>query len=177
MKAKKESSDETLTSGSDDEEYAMAVRKIKKFFRRNGKFVWQPREENKSFQQRDEKKGKRDQKCFRCSDLNHLIGDCPKQYRKKYQKAFIEGSWSDSENEAKDKTNNKTCLMAQSSNKGHGSTLLGSMSRKDDQNGTEHVPSPPLSSRLDFVFTRKKLIHNSIDESKKPFLKPSPKAV
>ncbi|GKC11663.1 zf-CCHC domain-containing protein [Tanacetum coccineum] len=59
LKAKKESSDdETSTSGSDDEEYAMAVRKFKKFFRRKGKFVWQPREEKKSYRQRDEKKGK-----------------------------------------------------------------------------------------------------------------------
>ncbi|GKE48012.1 hypothetical protein Tco_1479270, partial [Tanacetum coccineum] len=48
LKAKKESSDdETLTYGSDDEEYAMAVRNFKKFFRRKGKFVWQPREERK----------------------------------------------------------------------------------------------------------------------------------
>ncbi|GJW90041.1 hypothetical protein Tco_0167594 [Tanacetum coccineum] len=42
--------------------------------------------------------------------------------------------------------------------------------------GTEHVFSPPMSSRSDFVITRKKLIHNSIDESKKPSLKPSPKS-
>nr|GEY29333.1 hypothetical protein [Tanacetum cinerariifolium] len=49
LKAKKESSDdETLTPGSDDEEYAMAVRNHKKFFRRNGKFIWQPRDERKS---------------------------------------------------------------------------------------------------------------------------------
>nr|GEW25188.1 protein zinc/cadmium/lead-transporting P-type ATPase [Tanacetum cinerariifolium] len=82
LKAKKESSDdETSTSGSDDEEYAMAVRNFKKFFRREGKFVRQPREEKKSFQQRDEKKGKSDQKCFRCGDPNHLIGDCPKPPR------------------------------------------------------------------------------------------------
>nr|GEZ77273.1 UBN2 domain-containing protein [Tanacetum cinerariifolium] len=40
LKAKKESSDdETLTSGSDDEEYAMALRNYKKFFKRKGKFV------------------------------------------------------------------------------------------------------------------------------------------
>nr|GEW06285.1 zf-CCHC domain-containing protein/UBN2 domain-containing protein [Tanacetum cinerariifolium] len=46
LKGKKESSDdETLTSKSDDEEYAMAVRNFKKVFRRNGKFVRQPREE------------------------------------------------------------------------------------------------------------------------------------
>ncbi|GJT72572.1 zf-CCHC domain-containing protein [Tanacetum coccineum] len=117
LKAKKESSDdETLTSRSNDEEYAMAVRKFKKFFRRKGKFVRQPREEKKSFRQRDEKKGKSDRKCFRCGDQNHLIGDCPKPSRNKDQKAFIGGSWSDSENNAEDKTNDETCLMAQSSN-------------------------------------------------------------
>ncbi|GKE22149.1 hypothetical protein Tco_1433661, partial [Tanacetum coccineum] len=117
LKAKKESSDdETSTSGSDDEEYAMVVRNLKKFFRRKGKFVRQPREEKKSFRQRDEKKGKSDRKWFRCGDPNHLIGNCPKQSRNKDQKAFIGGSWSDSENDAEDKTNNETCLMAQSSN-------------------------------------------------------------
>ncbi|GJR71045.1 zf-CCHC domain-containing protein [Tanacetum coccineum] len=95
LKAKKESSDdETLTSRSDDEEYAMAVRNFKKFFRRKGKFVRQPREEKKSFRQRDEKKKKSDRKCFRCGDPNHLIGDCPSH--NKDQKAFIGGSWSDS---------------------------------------------------------------------------------
>ncbi|GJS54826.1 zf-CCHC domain-containing protein [Tanacetum coccineum] len=275
----------------------------------------------KSFRQRDEKKGKSDRKCFRCGDPSHLIGDCPKTSRNKDQKAFIGGSWSDSENDAEDKTNDETCLMAQSSNevtlnsscysdnassldndnmqieydslceislkiinknkilktkrdllekeilelnekikklerskeiemackscdelklenaklketqvkfvkfdksanslremlnnqkspsckiglgfdsgkastsgtktmsfvgssaekvtdgstiKGHGSTVPGSVSRKDDQKGTEHVFSPPLSSRSDFVITRRKLIHNSIEESKKPSLK------
>ncbi|GJY83738.1 zf-CCHC domain-containing protein [Tanacetum coccineum] len=93
LKAKKESSDdETSTSGSDDEEYAMAVRNFKKFFRRKGKFVRQPREEKKSFRQRDEKKGNSDRKCFRCGDPNHLIGDCPKPSRNKDQKALIGGS-------------------------------------------------------------------------------------
>ncbi|GKC62504.1 retrovirus-related pol polyprotein from transposon TNT 1-94, partial [Tanacetum coccineum] len=117
LKSKKESSDdETLTSRSDDEEYAMAVRNFKKFFRRKGKFVRKPREEKKSFRKRDEKKGKSDQKCFRCGDPNHLISDCPKPPRNKDQKAFIGGSWSDSENDAEDKTNDETCLMAQSSN-------------------------------------------------------------
>nr|GEX42159.1 zf-CCHC domain-containing protein/DUF4219 domain-containing protein/UBN2 domain-containing protein [Tanacetum cinerariifolium] len=61
LKAKKESKDdETLTSRSDDEEYAMAIRNFKKFFRRKGTFVRQPREEKKSFRQRDKKKGKSD---------------------------------------------------------------------------------------------------------------------
>ncbi|GJT78381.1 zf-CCHC domain-containing protein [Tanacetum coccineum] len=113
LKAKKESSDdETSTSGSDDEEYAMALRNFKKFFRRKGKFVRQPREERKSSRQRDDKKGKSDRTCFRCGDPSHLIGDCPKIYRNKDQKDFIGGSWSDSENDAEDKTNDETCLMA-----------------------------------------------------------------
>ncbi|GJV43962.1 zf-CCHC domain-containing protein [Tanacetum coccineum] len=78
LKAKKESSDdETSTFRSDDEEYAMAVRNFKKFFRRKGKFVAQSREEKKSFRQRDATKEKSDQKCFRCGDPNHLIGDYP----------------------------------------------------------------------------------------------------
>ncbi|GJX88413.1 retrovirus-related pol polyprotein from transposon TNT 1-94 [Tanacetum coccineum] len=94
----------------------MAVRNFKKFFRRKGKFVRQPREEKRSFRKRDEKKGKSDRKCFRCGDPNHLISDCPKPSRNKDQKAFIGGSWSDSENDVEDKTNNETCLMAQSSN-------------------------------------------------------------
>ncbi|GKG48410.1 hypothetical protein Tco_0510295, partial [Tanacetum coccineum] len=43
LKSKKESIDEEcLTSGSEDEEYAMAVRDFKKFFNRRGRFVRQP---------------------------------------------------------------------------------------------------------------------------------------
>ncbi|GKG52211.1 hypothetical protein Tco_0547086, partial [Tanacetum coccineum] len=42
-KAKKESSDEEcLTSGSEDKEYAMALRDFNKFFKRRGRFVRQP---------------------------------------------------------------------------------------------------------------------------------------
>ncbi|GJU18996.1 hypothetical protein Tco_1146962 [Tanacetum coccineum] len=59
LKAKKESSDEECsTSGSEDEEYAMAVRDFKKFFKRRGRFVRQPRNNKKTFQRsRDDKNG------------------------------------------------------------------------------------------------------------------------
>nr|GEW23225.1 UBN2 domain-containing protein [Tanacetum cinerariifolium] len=51
LKAKKESSNEECsTSGSEDEEYAMAVRDFKKFFKRRGRFVRQPRNDKKTFQ-------------------------------------------------------------------------------------------------------------------------------
>ncbi|GJX56041.1 retrovirus-related pol polyprotein from transposon TNT 1-94 [Tanacetum coccineum] len=114
LKAKKESSDDkTSTSGSDDEEYVMAVRNIKKLFRRKGRFVRQLREEKKSFQKKDDKQGKSGRKCYRFGDSNHLIRECPKPPQNRYQKAF---SWSDSENEVEDKTNDEMCLMAQSSN-------------------------------------------------------------
>nr|GEW62231.1 alpha/beta hydrolases superfamily protein [Tanacetum cinerariifolium] len=95
--AKKESSDEEcLTSGSKDEEYAMAVRDFKKFFKR-GRFMRQPWNDKKLLQiSRDDKNSKGDRKCFRCGDPNHLIGECPKPPKDNNQRAFVEGSWSDS---------------------------------------------------------------------------------
>ncbi|GJY32807.1 hypothetical protein Tco_0417276 [Tanacetum coccineum] len=164
--AKKESSDDEIsTFRSDDEEYAIIVRNFKK-----------------------------------CGG-NHLIGDCPKPPRNKDQKAFVGGCWSDNENEAEDKTNDKNCLMAQSTNyvsldssyysdnasafddnsdgstiKAYGSTIHASVDPLTSQKVAERVFSPPLSSRSDFVITRKKLIHNKIVESKKLSLKPSLKS-
>ncbi|GKD84922.1 hypothetical protein Tco_1356076, partial [Tanacetum coccineum] len=98
LNAKKESSDEECsTSGSDDEEYAMAVRDFKKLFKRRGRFVRQPRNDKKTFQRsRDDKNGKSDRKFFRCGDLNYLIRERPKPPKDKNQRAFVEGSWSDS---------------------------------------------------------------------------------
>ncbi|GJY77426.1 hypothetical protein Tco_0482542, partial [Tanacetum coccineum] len=60
LKAKKESSDEECsTFGSEDEEYAMTVRDFKKFFKRRGRFIRQPRNDKKTFQRsRDDKNGK-----------------------------------------------------------------------------------------------------------------------
>nr|GEW04161.1 copia protein [Tanacetum cinerariifolium] len=117
LKAKKESSDEECsTSDSEDEEYAMAVRDFKKFFKRRGRFVRQPRNDKKTFQRsRDDKNGKSDRKCFRCGDPNHLIGECPKPPKDKNQRAFVGGSWSDSGEEDDEKVKNETCLVAHAS--------------------------------------------------------------
>ncbi|GJV69233.1 retrovirus-related pol polyprotein from transposon TNT 1-94 [Tanacetum coccineum] len=92
LKAKKESSDEEcLTSESEDEEYVMAVRDFKKFFKRKGRFVRQPRNDKKTFQRsRDDK-----------NDKN--------------RRAFVGGSWSDIGEEDDEKVNNETCLVAQAS--------------------------------------------------------------
>nr|GFA55979.1 alpha/beta hydrolases superfamily protein [Tanacetum cinerariifolium] len=115
LKAKKEYSDEEcLTSGSKDKEYAMTVRDFKKFFKRRGRFVRQPQNDKRAFQRgRDDKNGKIDRRCFRCGNSNYLIGECPKPPKDKNQRAFFEGSWSDSGEKDDEKVNNKTCLVAQ----------------------------------------------------------------
>ncbi|GJZ73690.1 retrotransposon protein [Tanacetum coccineum] len=107
----------------EDEEYAMAVRDFKKFFKRRGRFVSdvlslrQPRNDKKTSQRsRDDKNGKSDRKCSRCGDPNHLIGECPKPSRDKNQRAFVEGSWSDSGEEDDEKIKDETFLVAQASN-------------------------------------------------------------
>ncbi|GKB70078.1 zf-CCHC domain-containing protein [Tanacetum coccineum] len=118
VKAKKESSDEdSSTSDSKDKEYAMAVRDFKKFFKRQGRFVRQPHDERKSSQRRkDDKNGKGERKCFKCGDPNHLIGECPKLSRNYNQRAFVGGSWSDSDEDEEERTKDEKCLMAKASN-------------------------------------------------------------
>ncbi|GJZ53088.1 hypothetical protein Tco_0607973 [Tanacetum coccineum] len=213
LKVNKESSDdETSTSGSDDEEYAMAIRNFKKFLEE-------------------------------------------RPLRNKEQMAFVRGSWSDSENKAEEKTNEETCLMAQSSNevtldssyfsdnasfldddsmqieynnlckklernkeidiecespsskvglgfdknevstsgtmqvhfvrsavvlagngstiKVDGSTIPGFFNPSTSQNEAKSFLSPHVSSRSDYVIVRKKLIHENIENSKRPPLKSS----
>ncbi|GJW43459.1 zf-CCHC domain-containing protein [Tanacetum coccineum] len=117
LKAKKESSDEECsTSGSEDEEYAMAVRDFKKFFKRKGRFVRQPQNDKKTLQRsRGDKNGKSERKCFRCGYPNHLIGECPKPPRDKNQRAFVGGSWSDSGEEDDEKVKDETCIVAHAS--------------------------------------------------------------
>ena len=121
LKAKVESSDDESCSNSDDEEYAMAVRDFKKFFRRRGKFVKPPRDEKKSSRKdRDDKKGKDDRKCYRCGDSSHLIGECPKPPKTKSQRAFVSGAWSDSEGDDDDEPkNNEMALMANDTEEVH----------------------------------------------------------
>ncbi|GJV19844.1 putative ribonuclease H-like domain-containing protein [Tanacetum coccineum] len=118
LKSKKESSDEdSSTYDSKDEEYAMVVRDFKKFFKRHGRFVRQPRDERKVSQRnKDHKNGKGERKCFKCGDSNHLIGKCPKLSRSYNQRAFIRGSWSDSDEDEEEKTKDEKCLMAKASN-------------------------------------------------------------
>ncbi|GJU42024.1 hypothetical protein Tco_1194981 [Tanacetum coccineum] len=65
------SDDDTSSSDSNDEEYAMAVRDFKKFFRRRGKFVRQPYDDKRNFQKIKEDK-KEDRRCFKRSDPNHF---------------------------------------------------------------------------------------------------------
>ncbi|GJY51454.1 hypothetical protein Tco_0442301 [Tanacetum coccineum] len=89
LKAKKESSDEdSSTSDNEDEEYVMAVRDFKKFFKRRGRFLRQPHDER----------------------------NCPKVSRSYNQRAFVGGSWSDNDEDEEEKTKDEKCLMAKGSN-------------------------------------------------------------
>ncbi|GJV27948.1 ribonuclease H-like domain-containing protein [Tanacetum coccineum] len=93
LKVKKEVSDEdSSSSDSKDEEYAMAVKEFKKFFKRRGRFVRQPRGDRKTFQ-REEK-----------IDMPPKNND---------QRAFIGGAWSDNGEDEVGKTKDETCLVAQ----------------------------------------------------------------
>nr|GEV94229.1 retrovirus-related Pol polyprotein from transposon TNT 1-94 [Tanacetum cinerariifolium] len=82
----------------------MAVRDYKKFFKRIGRFIRQPRNDKKTFQRsRDDKNGKSYRKCSRCGDPNHIIGECSKPSKDKNKRAFVGGSWSDSGEEDDEK--------------------------------------------------------------------------
>nr|GEV19404.1 zf-CCHC domain-containing protein/DUF4219 domain-containing protein/UBN2 domain-containing protein [Tanacetum cinerariifolium] len=118
LKAKKESSDEdSSTIDSEDEEYAMAVRDFKKFFKRRARFVRQPHDERKVSQRnKDGKNSKGERKCFKREETDHLIGECPKLSRSYNQRAFVGGSWIDSDEDEEEKIEDENCLMAKASN-------------------------------------------------------------
>nr|GEV34467.1 UBN2 domain-containing protein [Tanacetum cinerariifolium] len=115
LKVKKEVSDQdSLSSDSEDEEYAMAVKEFKKFFKRRGRFVRKPRGDRKTFQRsRNDGYGKSKRKCFKCGDPNKLIGECSKPPKNNDQRAFIRGAWSNNGEDEVEKTKDETCLVAQ----------------------------------------------------------------
>ncbi|GKA22103.1 zf-CCHC domain-containing protein [Tanacetum coccineum] len=80
---------------------------------------------------KDDKKEKGEIKCFRCGNPNHFVGDCPKRPQRD-QKAFVGGSWSDSEEE-KELKKDKICLMAHDFNEVHSDSLYYSSSSLDDE--------------------------------------------
>nr|GEV66807.1 zf-CCHC domain-containing protein/DUF4219 domain-containing protein/UBN2 domain-containing protein [Tanacetum cinerariifolium] len=114
LKVKTEVSDEdSSSSDSEDEEYAMAVKKFKKFFKRQGRFVRQPQGDRKTFQKRRNDGYGKSEKKFRYGDPNHLIGECSKPPKNNDQRAFIGGAWSDNKEDEVEKTKDETCLVAQ----------------------------------------------------------------
>ncbi|GKC26492.1 zf-CCHC domain-containing protein [Tanacetum coccineum] len=122
--------EEATSSDSNDEEYAMAVRDFKKFFRRRGKFVHQPHDDKRNFRKaKEDKKEKEDRRCFKCGDPNHFISDCPK-HSFNDQKAFVVGCWSDSEDDSKKE---EICLMALDDNEVLSDTPYYSSSYLDNE--------------------------------------------
>nr|GEV97260.1 Gag-protease polyprotein [Tanacetum cinerariifolium] len=95
----------------------------------------------KTFQRcRDDKNGKNDRKYFRCSDPNHVIGECPKPPKDKNKRVFVGGSWSDNgEEEDDEKVQNETCIVAQASSEVRG---FGSLLEAGTKADTKHDIEP-----------------------------------
>ncbi|GJZ32271.1 retrovirus-related pol polyprotein from transposon TNT 1-94 [Tanacetum coccineum] len=91
------------------------LREFMKFFKRRGRICVDNvgTSIKKHSKIRDDKNDKSDRKCFRCGDLNHLIRECPKPPKDKNQRAFVEGSWSDSgeEDDEKEMRSRNMCLI------------------------------------------------------------------
>nr|GEV06746.1 retrovirus-related Pol polyprotein from transposon TNT 1-94 [Tanacetum cinerariifolium] len=140
LKAKKESSDdETLTSGSDDEEYAMAVRNLKSSL-----------EERVNLLGNQEKKRSHSGKEIRRKErVTENVLDAVIQI---ISLAIVQNHLA---------TKIKRPSLE----------VLGAIAKMTPKT----KPTMKLVSWLNRRM-RKKLIHNSIDESKKPSLKPSPKS-
>nr|GEW64233.1 hypothetical protein [Tanacetum cinerariifolium] len=131
LKARKVLSEEESTSSdNNDEEYAMAVKDFKKYFKIRGKFVRQPHDNKKNFRKvKDDKKKKDNQSCFKCGDPNHFISDCPK-HSFNDQKAFVVECWSDSKDDSKKE---EICLMAHDDNEVFSDTPYYSSSSLDNE--------------------------------------------
>ncbi|GKD78757.1 alpha/beta hydrolases superfamily protein, partial [Tanacetum coccineum] len=174
LKAKKESSDEECsTFGSEDEEYAMAVRGFKKFFKRRGRFVRQPWNDKKTFQRRrDDKNGKSERKCFRCGDPNHLIREFPKPPRDNNQIAFVGGSWSDSGEEDDEKIQDKTCVVAQALNGAAPKIDMGPPSVTPGSEKTVTFQKSILGPRPKHIIVKKVKVLVASDNEVKQFYKP-----
>ncbi|GJV60248.1 zf-CCHC domain-containing protein, partial [Tanacetum coccineum] len=139
LKSRRVSSDEDESCSRSDEEYAMAVRDFKKFFRQGRKFIRQPNDDKKSFRKiKEVKKGKEDRRCFKCGHPNHFISNCPK-HSFNNQKAFVGGCCSESDEEDESKRN-EICLMALDNNEVlsdtpyYGSSSLDSKSLQNEYN-------------------------------------------
>ncbi|GJR09144.1 zf-CCHC domain-containing protein [Tanacetum coccineum] len=142
LKARQVLSDEDASSSdSNDEEYAMAVRDFKKFFRRRGKFVRQPYDDKKNFQKVKEDK-KEDRRCFKCGDPNHFISDCPKNSFND-QKAFVVGCWSDSGDDKEE-----ICLMAYENELLSDTPYYSSSSLDNDSRQNEYDKLCKISLRI-----------------------------
>ncbi|GJS72225.1 alpha/beta hydrolases superfamily protein [Tanacetum coccineum] len=114
LKVKKEISDEdSSSSDNEDEEYDMALKEFKKFFKRRGRSARQPRGDRKTFQRsRNDGYDKSERKCFRCGDPSHFIGECSKPPKNNDQRAFIGGAWSENREDEVEKTKDEACLVA-----------------------------------------------------------------
>ncbi|GKF04076.1 hypothetical protein Tco_0034744, partial [Tanacetum coccineum] len=78
---------------------------------------------------------------------NHLIGECPKLSRNYNQRAFVGGSWSDSDEDEVEKTKDEKYLMAKASN----AVLFKTEFFSDDQSSLDEKDLDSEYNRLCIV--------------------------
>ncbi|GJW56425.1 hypothetical protein Tco_0103156 [Tanacetum coccineum] len=83
--------------------------------KKDSKMVKGKREKNRSLALKAKKESS-DEDSSTSDNPNHLIGECPKLSRNYNQRAFVEGSWSDSDEDKEEKIKDKKYLMAKASN-------------------------------------------------------------
>nr|GEU78750.1 hypothetical protein [Tanacetum cinerariifolium] len=198
LKTKKESSDdETLTSKSDDEEYTMAVRNFKSSLEERINLLGnQEKKESHS----DKRMRRKEIVIKNALDMviqiisleivqNHLTTKIKNPslevlrvmakmtLRTKLMMKLV--SWLSRQMRTKPinfVVASAGIVLEGSIIKAHGSTIPRSVDPSSSEKAVEHIFSPPMSSRSDVVITRKKLINNKFEESKKPSLKQSLKS-
>nr|GEV60246.1 protein ALP1-like [Tanacetum cinerariifolium] len=100
LKARKESSDDDIsTSDSEDQEYAMAVRDFKKFFKRRGRF---------SDSDEDEEEKTKDEKCLMAKASNESDSDEDEEEKTKDKKCLMAKAFNESDNEKMKRRRQKT---------------------------------------------------------------------
>ncbi|GKA25155.1 hypothetical protein Tco_0711188 [Tanacetum coccineum] len=144
-KVKKKVSDEdSSSSDSEDEAYVMAVKEFMKFFKRRGRFVRHHEaieKHSKEVEMIVMPPKNNNKKTF---NPNHLIRECPKLSKYQNQKAFVGGSWSDSDEDEEEKTKDEKCLMAKASNE----VLFETEYFSDDQSSLDENDLDSEYSRL-----------------------------
>ncbi|GKF34193.1 hypothetical protein Tco_0107393 [Tanacetum coccineum] len=104
-----------LTSLSLDE-LIVNLKVYEVIIKKDSEMVKGKREQNRSLALKAKKEYSDEDSSTSGSEVRDLIGECPKLSRNYNQRAFVGGSWSDSDKDEEEKTKDEKCFMAKASN-------------------------------------------------------------